>query len=251
MNKDTSWQKVGKWYSELVSESGHYYHQHVILPNLLRLMDLKTNDRVIDLACGQGILGRYLPVGPKYIGLDAAKNLIQEAVKLDKNINHKYFVEDVSKEIKLNSFFSHVAIILALQNIKHAFRVVRNASRLLEKDGRFFIVLNHPAFRIPQHSGWGVDKERGIQYRKIEAYMSPLEIPIESSPFDKKNNQLTYTFHYPLSAYCEMLSDNGFVIEKIEEWISDKKSEGGMAKTEDKARMEIPLFMAIVARIIK
>ena len=250
MAKDTSWQKVGKWYSNLVGESGHYYHQHVILPNLFRLMNLKINDSVIDLACGQGILGRCMPDGVRYMGLDVARNLIEDATRLDKNLKHKYFTTDVSKEIKLNSTFSHATIVLALQNIKHAFRVIRNANNILNKNGRLFIVLNHPAFRVPQHSDWGVDKENGVQSRKIDAYMSPLEIPIESSPFDKKNNQLTFSYHYPLSAYCEMLSDNGFVIEKIEEWISDKKSEGGMAKIEDKARAEIPLFMAIVARKI-
>jgi hypothetical protein len=47
----------------------------------------------------------------------------------------------------------------------------------------------------------------------------------------------------------QMLFDGGFLIEKIEEWISDKKSEGGMAKIEDKARKEIPLFMAILAMV--
>lgn len=181
------------------------------------------------------------------MGLDTARNFIEEAIRLDKNPKHKYFVTDVSREIKLNSVFSHATIVLALQNIKHAFRVIRNANNLLEKGGRLFIILNHPAFRVPQHSDWGVDSKKGVQYRKIDTYMSPLEIPIESSPFDKKNNQLTYSYHYPLSAYCEMLSDNGFVIEVIEEWVSDKKSEGGMAKIEDKARAEIPLFMAIVA----
>jgi hypothetical protein len=40
------------------------------------------------------------------------------------------------------------------------------------------------------------------------------------------------------------------VIEKIEEWVSDKKSEGGKAAMEDKARAEFPLFMAIAAKKI-
>jgi hypothetical protein len=44
-----------------------------------------------------------------------------------------------------------------------------------------------------------------------------------------------------------MLFNNGFLIEKMEEWISDKKSEGGRAKIEDKARAEFPLFLAIKA----
>ena len=109
------------------------------------------------------------------------------------------------------------------------------------------LILNHPSFRIPKHADWEVDRVKKIQYRKVECYMSPLEIPIESSPFDRINNVSTTSFHYPLSAYSEMLFDNGFVIEKIEEWVSPKKSEGGMAEVEDKARKEFPLFMAIVA----
>ena len=44
-----------------------------------------------------------------------------------------------------------------------------------------------------------------------------------------------------------MLLDNAFVIKKIEEWISPKKSEGKMAKIEDEGRKEFPLFMAIEA----
>ena len=73
------------------------------------------------------------------------------------------------------------------------------------------------------------------------------EIPIVAHP-GKKESEETWSFHYPLSAYSEMLFDNGFCIEKIEEWISDKKSTGSKAKMEDRARKEFPLFMAIIAR---
>ncbi|KKQ50687.1 MAG: Methyltransferase domain protein, partial [Candidatus Shapirobacteria bacterium GW2011_GWE1_38_10] len=69
---------------------------------------------------------------------------------------------------------------------------------------------------------------------------------IKLKPY-KKDNQVSYSYHYPLSAFTEMLFNNGFLIEKMEEWISDKKSEGGRAKIEDKARAEFPLFLAIKA----
>jgi hypothetical protein len=45
-----------------------------------------------------------------------------------------------------------------------------------------------------------------------------------------------------------MLLENGLVIEKIEEWISPKKSTGKMAKIEDTARAEFPLFMALIIK---
>jgi ubiquinone/menaquinone biosynthesis C-methylase UbiE len=246
--KETSWTQVGKWYNGIVGEKGHFYHQEVIIPHVLRLLNLNRTSRLLDLGCGQGILARAIPSEVNYLGIDLAANLVDEARKLDQNRNHSYAVADVTKDLPIKfSGFSQIAIILALQNIKHPFKVIKNCATHLNKGGKLVIVLNHPSFRIPKHSDWLVDKNTMTQYRKNDIYMSPLEIPIDSSPFDKNDNVKTWSFHYPLSAYSEMLFDNGFVIEKIEEWVSPKKSEGGMAEVEDKARKEFPLFMAIVA----
>jgi len=245
--RETSWKKVGKWYGKLVGEKGHYYHQQVIIPGVMRLVNLKPGEKVLDLACGQGVLGRQLPQWVEYAGVDIAPNLIEEARLMDKNIKHKYLVGDVTRKLATGGNYNWVTIILALQNIREAFAVIRNAAGALADNGKILIVLNHPAFRIPKHSDWEIDKEKNIQSRKVDKYMSPLEIPIESSPFDKKDNQLTFSYHYPLSAYSEMLFDNGFLIEKIEEWVSDKVSTGGAAKRENRARKEFPMFMTIVA----
>lgn len=248
MQKNTSWDNVSQWYNGIVGEKGHFYHEAVILPNVIRLLKLNPTAKLLDLGCGQGILARSIQKDVAYLGLDLSPTLIEEARKLDLNPIHKYGVADISKELPIKfSGFSHAAIILALQNIKQPFNVFKNVAPHINKGGRMVIVLNHPSFRIPKHADWEVDRAKGVQYRKMDSYMSHLEVPIDSSPFDKMGNKQTWSFHYPLSAYSEMLLDNGFMIEKIEEWISPKKSEGGMAKVEDKARMEFPLFMTIVA----
>lgn len=249
--QNTSWEKVSDWYSNSVGTQGHYYHQKIILPNLLRLMNLSANSKLLDLGCGQGILARMIPTTVEYLGIDLSPSLIEKAREFDNNKKHSYGVSDITKDLPIRSSgFSHVAIVLALQNVKHPFRVMANAAKHLSKEGKLFIVLNHPSFRIPKHSDWQVNREKTIQSRVVDSYMSKLEIPIESSPHDKKNNQTTWSYHFPLSVYSEMLHDAGFAIEVIEEWVSDKKSEGGMAKVEDKARAEFPLFMAILARRI-
>lgn len=242
--RKTAWKgQVGEWYKKNVGIEGSYYHQHVILPNTLRLLDLKTKEKVLDFGCGQGILGRKIT--NEYLGIDLSKNLIDEAKRLDKNPQHKYWLGDVSKELIIKESFDKGVMILALQNVKKPFGVIKNFSKFLKKGGELLLVINHPAFRIPKHSDWEVKNNK--QYRIEDNYMSPLEIPIESSPFDKKENQISYSYHYPLSAFSEMLFDNGFYIEKMEEWVSDKKSEGGMAIIEDRARAEFPLFLAIKA----
>ena len=242
--KKTAWKgEVGQWYKKSVGVEGSYYHQRVIMPNALRLLDLKSEEKVLDFGCGQGILGRK--VANEYVGIDLSKELIDEAKKLDKNQKHSYLIGDVCKELKIYGTFDKGAMILSLQNMKRPFGAIKNFSKLLKKGGELLLVLNHPAFRIPKHSDWEVKNNK--QFRTVGNYLSPLEIPIESSPFDKKNNQISYSYHYPLSAFSEMLFDNGFNIEKMEEWISDKKSEGGMAIIENKARAEFPLFLAILA----
>ncbi|MFA6007249.1 MAG: methyltransferase domain-containing protein [Candidatus Shapirobacteria bacterium] len=241
--KKTAWKgQVGEWYKKSVGVEGSYYHQQVILPNALRLLDLKTGEKVLDFGCGQGILGRK--VDNEYLGIDLSKELIDEAKKLDKNSKHSYLTGDVCKELKIYGTFDKGAMILSLQNMKRPFGAIKNLSKLLKKGGELLLVINHPAFRVPKHSDWEVKDKK--QLRIIDSYMSPLEIPIESSPFDKKNNQISYSYHYSLSAFSEMLFDNGFYIEKTEEWVSDKKSEGGMAIIENKARAEFPLFLAIL-----
>lgn len=247
--KQTSWEKVNGWYNKIVGNTGSYYHQQVILPNLVRLLELKKTSRLLDLGCGQGILARAIDEKIEYLGVDASPSLIEEARKLDHNPKHSYAVADITKDLPIrNSGFSQVAIVLALQNVKHPFKLIKNAAEQLQPGGKLIIVINHPSFRIPKHSDWIVKNNK--QYRLVDSYMTPKEIPIDSSPFDKKNNQTTWSFHYPLSAYSEMILDNGLVIEKIEEWISSKKSEGKMAKIEDEARAEFPLFMTIVAKKI-
>jgi len=246
--ENSSWQKVSKWYNQSVGDEGHYYHQHVIMPNLKRILNLKDNESLLDLACGQGVLERNMSKGIEYVGVDLASNLIREAIDKKTNPAHKFLLADVSKDLPITKTnFDAGAIVLALQNIKKPFGVIKNFAKHLKTGGKLVIVLNHPIFRIPKHTSWG--ETEGIQYRRIDDYMTPLEIPILAHP-GKKESENTWSFHYSLSAYTEMLFNNGLVIEKIEEWVSDKKSTGPKARIEDKARREFPLFMTIIAKKI-
>jgi ubiquinone/menaquinone biosynthesis C-methylase UbiE len=241
----TSWESSAKWYDESVGEKGHYYHEHVILPNLLKLMELNKNSKILDLACGQGILARHLPAGAFYLGIDIAPSLIKAAKERTK---HSFLVKDVTKKLELSSAdFTHATIILALQNIAQPLAVLSNAARHLSSKGKLFIVLNHPSFRIPRQSSWGIDEAKKLQYRRVDSYLSSLEIPIQTHP-GKGNQVQTLSFHHPLMSFTKWLKEAGFGIVEIEEWISDKKSTGGRAKMENRAREEFPLFMTIVAQ---
>ncbi len=249
-SNDTSWQKVSKWYNKIVGEDGHYFHQQIVIPNLQRILDIGPTDKLLDLACGQGILARSINENAQYVGLDLSTDLINSARNQDRNPKHKFYVNDISKEIDSKDRFNKAAIVLAIQNIRYVDGVFKNVNNLLDKNGKLVIVMNHPAFRIPRHSFWEIDNVNKTQKRSSDTYMSRLEIPIMANPGLGDRSERTWSFHMPISEYTKLLKNNGFVIEDIEEWVSDKTSTGGAARMENRARKEFPMFMTIIARKI-
>lgn len=248
-NLPTSWQKSSQWYNQTVGEKGHHYHQSIIMPNCLKLLNLKENHSLLDLACGQGVLSRHIPTEMEYVGIDASKSLIQAGRQFKHPKKHEFFIGDVTQNLPIKKEdFSHVSIILALQNIEFPLKVFKNAYKHLAPEGKFLMVLNHPCFRIPRQSSWQIDPKNKIQYRRVDSYMSSMKIPIQTHPSQGKDSPQTWSFHFPLSSYCQWLNECGFKILSIEEWCSDKESEGKAAKMENRSRNEIPLFMAILAQ---
>lgn len=247
MKNNTQMNDSWNSYDKTVGATGHYYHQHLILPKALELLSLrKANLSLLDLGCGQGVLARHLPEKVSYIGIDASTSLIRAARKYSK---HKFITADVSEPLKLEKKdFTHATLILALQNIKDPLPVLINAANHLKQGGKLLIVLNHPCFRIPRQSSWGIDESKKTQYRRIDRYFTPLEISIQMRPSQNDAATETRSYHHPLSSYCLWLKEAGFCIEIMEEWCSDKKSTGKVAAMENRARQEFPLFLTLLAR---
>lgn len=246
MRENTSWDSSEEWYNRCVGEKGHYYHESIILSNAIRLLDLKPGNSLLDLGCGQGVLERSLPPTIHYTGVDNGKSLVAEAKKRSKK--GQFFVADACQKLPFENTFDAACFILSLQNMECPDLAIATAAHHLKEDGKLLIVLNHPCFRIPRQSNWGIDEQMKLQYRRMNVYMTPQKIPIQTNPSLKKDSPTTYTFHHPLSSYIQWLTKNHLVVTAIEEWCSDKKSEGGRAKMEDRARREFPLFLTIIAK---
>jgi len=250
----TSWQGVGDWYDNLVGQSGHYYHQQVILPYLKKSWPVETGESVLDLGCGQGILAKFLGSEVKFVGVDIAKKLIEAAEHDGKRKNHNYVVADVTqdltqrlapakKNLEINEF-DHVACVLALQNMQQPEGCIKNLATQLKSGGTGVLVLNHPCFRIPRQSGWDINSATKLQYRWINRYLTPLEIPIKAHP-GQTGGALTWSYHHALQDYVGWLKAAGLALTDLAELTSDKESVGKAAKSENRSRSEIPLFLVI------
>lgn len=249
MNKSTSWGKVSNWYNNLLEKNEGTYQKILILPNILRLLQIKRGEVILDLGCGQGFFSReFAKDGAKVIATDISEELIEIAQKY-KSKDIEYYVSSADDLGFLkNETVDKITIILALQNIENVNGVIKECGRVLRPNGKLFIVLNHPAFRIPKQTSWEWDEIRKIKYRRIDNYLSASKEEIQMHPGDKPWEK-TISFHRPLQFYFKMLNKYNFCVSRLEEWNSNKVSEEGPRKNaEDIARREIPLFLFLEGR---
>lgn len=246
--KDTSWGGVADWYEKHLSEDDSY-HATVILPNLLRLIDPKQDDNILDLACGTGFFSKaFSDAGAHVIGVDIGAELVEKAKTYAPKA--KFAVAPAHKLPMIESAsIDKISLVLAIQNIKEVKETLTECKRVLKKDGKLFIVMNHPAFRIPQGSSWEWDSS-GKQYRRIDQYLLEKTVQIAMHP-GKKPGETTVSFHRSLQYYFKLLGNAGFAVTRLEEWISNRTSEvGPRKKEEDRLRKEIPLFLFLEAKVL-
>jgi 2-polyprenyl-3-methyl-5-hydroxy-6-metoxy-1,4-benzoquinol methylase len=262
----THWGEVGKWYDDLVQDQGSEYHQEVIFPALLPLISKSDGNikdlNVIDLGCGQGVLTRQLSkLGANCTGIDLAPSLISIAKKrgsegkpiqyikaditdlLSNNNNLKY-------DLKENSF-DVATIVLTIQNVDKIRPLFKAVNKLLKFDGSVYIVMMHPAFRVPKSSDWYFNEKLNKQARVSYEYLSSKKIEITTHP-GEANSSVTYHFHRPLKTYLNALSMEKLYPTYIDELITHKKEQKGIKSEQiEAAKKEFPMFMLIKATKLK
>lgn len=242
---DTSWENVASWYDSLVGEKGGYFHTHVIFPKLINLLSIKPDMKVLDIACGQGAFARLLSQkGAVVTGIDQSESLVKKAQSYESehityHVDDARLLQSVGKQT-----FDRITCVLAIQNIDPIDGMFKRIHELLVDGGRCVIVLMHPAFRAPRISGWGIEEEKKLMYRRIDRYLTPMSVPIAMHP-GKNDSDVTWAFHRPLNEYAKLARQAHLYIDSLDEWISDKQSGGKFADMENRAREEIPLFLAI------
>lgn len=251
----TSWGPVAAWYDTMLEEGEGTFQKDVILPSIVRLMNIKPGMRVVDIACGQGFFAREFARAGAYVtGADISPELIAAAemhLKKEARLRAKpqFLASPAHHMPGVPSGSADIAtIILAVQNIKELAETFHEAHRILKPGGRLMLVINHPAFRIPKASGWAYDEKNNTQYRRIDKYLSEGTVPIDMHPGEAKR-VYTVSFHRPLQVYVKHLGKAGLYISNMEEWISNRHGPKGKTYAAlEQARKEIPLFLFIEAR---
>lgn len=258
---DHGWDHVADWYDRLLEEGRSDHFEQVIEPGALRLLGVRPAPpmRILDVACGQGALGRRLAsLGAQVTGIDVSPRLI-EAARRRAGPSEQYLVADARSLDTLEPAlgeFDAACCIMALMNIDPLGPTLAGIAGRLRPGGSFVGVILHPAFRAPRQTSWGWDPaDGGVQYRRVDGYLSAGQWPIVMNPGAAARGEppiTTTTFHRPIQRYVQALAAAGMLIETIEEWPSMRESEPGpRAEAENHARREIPLLLAWRARKLK
>lgn len=245
-----NWDPLAAWYDGWVGQHGSRYHQRLAIPAVLSLLQLRPGQALLDLGAGQGVLAPYVAHDKAhYTGVEISSTLVSIARK--RHGRHGIFIQadarrlEQVRQIKRKSYDACV-FLLSLQDIEPLQEAVESAAWALKPGGSLVALLTHPCFRIPRQSGWGWDEGRRLRYRRIDRYLTPLEVPMKKHPGRKQG--VSRSYHRPLSAYVQGMAKAGMLIDRMIEIPSElQQHRGRRSKAYRRADQEIPLFLGIRA----
>ena len=242
---------MATWYDGWVGDRGSTYHRELAIPAVLDLLQPGRGEAILDVGGGQGVLAPYLAeAGARVTVVDASAKLIAAAKRRRTRMRDARFLVGDARRLPAvagldAASFDAAVFLLSIQDMDPLEDVVRGVDWALKPASRVVLLMTHPAFRQPRHSGWGFDEGRQLRYRRIDAYLEPMAVPMKSLG----GGLPTRSFHRPISAYVNALADAGFVTDAMLELpdLPPDRRPGKAARGDARANAEIPIFLGLRA----
>lgn len=242
---------MSTWYDGWVGERGSAYHRQLAIPALLDLLRPQPGEQILDVGGGQGVLAPYLvEEGARVTVVDASAKLIAAAKRRHRSLKGARFLLGDARRLPAvvgleQGSHDAAVFLLSIQDMDGLDEVMRGVDWALKPASRVVLLMTHPAFRQPRHSGWGYDEGRKLTYRRVDAYLGEMAVPMKSLG----GGPPTRSFHRPLSAYVNALTSAGFATDAMLELpdLPPDSRPGRAARGDARASAEIPLFLGLRA----
>jgi SAM-dependent methyltransferase len=185
--------------------------QIVALRAVERLVGPITGRSVLDLACGDGKLSRWLAShGARVTGVDSSPEAISAAKRREtqEHCGIDYMVGDIEDLYMIeDSTFDDVICHLALDKVESLSSVVAEVSRIIKLGGRFVFSVGHPCFESSLLMALKGNPDAGHRYFSEE---------------------MRYGFggtvrHRTLATYINAVAARGFTVRRVMEPAAEEK----------------------------
>ena len=219
------WNDNAAFWDERMGD-GNDWVRVLIWPATLRLLQPRPGERILDVACGNGLAARRLAaLGVEVTAFDFAAEMITRARQRADDPAHPidYRVLDATDEAALLSLgeqrFDAAVCSMALFDMADIRPLMRALARLVRPGGRFVFSVAHPCFNGGHREQVAESEDREGQLVtkysvKISGYITPT-IQRGAAIFGQPKPQLY--FHRPLQELLGAVFAAGLVLDGVEE----------------------------------
>jgi 2-polyprenyl-3-methyl-5-hydroxy-6-metoxy-1,4-benzoquinol methylase len=216
------WNAKATYWDEHMAD-GNRFQVELIGPALERLLQVQPGERILDVACGNGLNARWMArLGAKVLGVDFSRVFLERArarkTPWDERITYREI--DATDEAALLALgegtFNAIVCSMAMMDMAEIGPLVRAARALLAPGGRFVFSVQHPPFNNTSIAIMGERPaaDTSAYFVKVAAYLTVppglgAGMPGEPTPH--------WYFHRPLHELFGAFFAAGWVIDGLEE----------------------------------
>lgn len=221
------WDQLAGWWDDQIGD-GNAFQDCLIEPASERLLELRSGQRVLDIACGAGRFARRMArLGARVLGIDHSERFIERARQRTASEGLQDRIElrllsatDPAALLALaGAPFDAAVCTMALMDMSSIEPLLSNLPRLLTREGRFVFSVTHPAFnsgtsRLVAEQRYA-DGEILTRYGvTVTDYARPyvnMGLGIAGQPVPQ------HYFHRPIGLLFNTCFRHGFVLDGMEE----------------------------------
>ncbi len=194
---------------------------------VLKVLELKGNERILDIGCGFGdFLINLKDKGHKgdLIGIDISEGMIKEALSMNKNI--RFFVANAEKLPFGKKEFDVILCKHMLYHVNDIKKALKEVNRTLKDDGLFVITLN----TLTHHSREHVEYFKKLLSKKLKSKFLDNNNVINLENYERYTNdfyilkELKFFMYLkikkskPIVEYMDTIREFYYPIPKNNEW---------------------------------
>jgi SAM-dependent methyltransferase len=216
-----AWDQLARFWDEKM-EAGATWQRRYIQPAVERLLRVARDERVLEIACGNGEFARRMSrLGADVLATDFSEEMLGRARSHGGEV--EYRLADATDESALLALaepasFDAVVSNMAIMDMASIEPMAAAAARLLKPTGRFVFSTLHPSFNsgdvrpaVELDLDGGVTEVYSVKVSSYGRAFAAKGVAVPDQPVQQ------WYFHRPLWMILEPFLEHGFVLDGVEE----------------------------------